>query len=143
MDFVIDEKVDNVKKSSGIKMIDIFKEEYCLAYSKDKFDDIKDIKDVEGMQLILPISAKRERKLFEEFLSKNNISKKLSIETANYRSSVDFANRGLGIALLPIKLAEKTNLNILNINLSKNIAISYVEENLSPSSKEFLKLFQK
>lgn len=143
VDFVIDEKVDNVKKSSGIKMIDIFKEEYCLAYSKDKFDDIKDIKDVEGMQLILPISAKRERKLFEELLNKNNISKKLSIETANYRSSVDFANRGLGIALLPIKLAEKTNLNILNINLSKNIAISYVEENLSPSSKEFLKLFQK
>ena len=66
-------------------MIDIFKEEYCLAYSKDKFDDIKDIKDVEGMQLILPISAKRERKLFEEFLSCLNFSI-LSFKTSNSRS---------------------------------------------------------
>lgn len=141
VDFVIDEKIDTVKKSSGIKMVDLFKEEYCLAYSKDRFN-ISDLKDIDGMQLILPISAKRERKLFEELLSKNNINRKLSIETASYNSAIDYAKRGLGIALLPINLANKTDLNILNINLSKDISISYVEENLSPSSKEFLKLFK-
>lgn len=141
VDFVIDEKIDTIKKSSGIKMIDLFKEEYCLAYSKAKFK-INDIKDIDGMQLILPISAKKERKLFEELLSKNKISRKLSIETASYKSAIDYAKRGLGIALLPINLANKTDLNILNINLSKDISISYIEENLSPSSKEFLKLFK-
>lgn len=140
IDFVIDEKIDNYTKSSGIKMVDLFTEKYCLAYIKDKFN-IESIKDLKNIPLILPISAKKERKLFEQLLDKNNIERKLSIETASYESALDHAKRGLGVALLPISLTKQTDLKILDISLEKNIAIAYIEENLSPSSKEFLKRF--
>ncbi|MGN0973954.1 MAG: LysR substrate-binding domain-containing protein [Bacilli bacterium] len=141
IDFVIDEKIDNPRKSSGIKMIDLFTEKYCLAFIKDKFN-ITSINDLNNVPLILPISAKKERKLFEELLNKNEIKKKLSVETANYKSAIDHAKRGIGVALLPINLANETNLSILDLPLSKDISIAYIEENLSPSSKEFLKEFK-
>ena len=140
IDFVIDEKIDNYVKSNEISMLDLYKEEYCLAYLKDKFN-IKNLSDIKGIPLILPINAKKERKYFEELLLKNKIEKKLSIETASYESGLDYAKRGLGVALLPISLAKTTDLQFLNIPISKEIAIAYIEKNLSPSSKEFLKKF--
>lgn len=140
IDFVIDEKIDNYVKSNEISMLDLYKEEYCLAYLKDKFN-IKNLNDIKGIPLILPINAKKERKYFEELLLKNKIEKKLSIETASYESGLDYAKRGLGVALLPISLAKTTDLQFLNIPISKEIAIAYIEKNLSPSSKEFLKKF--
>lgn len=140
IDFVIDEKIDNYAKSSEISMLDLYKEEYCIVYLKDKFD-IKNLDDLKDIPLILPISAKKERKLFEELLLKNKIEKKLSIETSSYESALDYAKRGVGIALLPISLAKNTDLQVFNIPISKNIAIAYIEKNLSPSSKEFLKRF--
>ena len=140
IDFVIDEKIDNYAKSSEMKMIDLYEEKYCLAYLKDKFS-INNIKDIKGLPLILPISTKKERKLFEEFLIQNDIEKRLSIETASYESAIDYTNRGLGIALLPISLAKNTNLQTFDIPISKNIAIAFIEKNLSPSSEEFLKRF--
>ena len=140
IDFVIDEKIDNYVKSNEISMLDLYKEEYCLAFLKDKFN-IKNLSDIKGIPLILPINAKKERKYFEELLLKNKIEKKLSIETASYESGLDYAKRGLGVALLPISLAKTTDLQFLNIPISKEIAIAYIEKNLSPSSKEFLKKF--
>ena len=140
VDFVIDEKIDNYGKANEISMLDLYKEEYCLAYLKDKFN-IKNLNDIKGIPLILPITAKKERKYFEELLLKNKIEKKLSIETASYESGLDYAKRGLGVALLPISLAKTTDLQFLNIPISKEIAIAYIEKNLSPSSKEFLKKF--
>ena len=70
VDFVIDEKIDNYGKANEISMLDLYKEEYCLAYLKDKFN-IKNLSDIKGIPLILPINAKKERKYFEELLLKN------------------------------------------------------------------------
>lgn len=137
LDFVIDEKSDHYKKSSGIKSIDLFNEEYCLVYDKNKFN-ITAISDLNNIPLILPVSTKQERKLFEEYLEENKIQKKLSIETSNYLSSIEYAESGLGVALIP-KNFEINDLEKFDIDLSKTITLSYVESNLSPSSAEFLK----
>ena len=139
LDFVIDEKSDSYKKSSGIKSIDLFDEEYCLVYSKDKFK-ISSLQDLNDLPFILPVSTKQERKLFEEYLSDNQISRKLSVETSNYYSSIEYAKKGLGIALVP-KSMVNDELGTFNIDLKKAVTLSYVENNLSPSSKEFLKEF--
>lgn len=139
LDFVIDEKSDNYKKSSEIKSIDLFEEKYSLIYDKDKFI-INSISDLNIFPLILPISTKKERKDFEKFLEKNNISKKLSIETSNYLSSIEYVKKGLGVALIPNHMIDK-EVGVFNIDISKIITLSYIENNLSPSSKEFLKYF--
>ena len=140
IDFVIDEKIE-LKKSSGIVNIDLYKEKYCLVYLDSKYN-IDKLSDLDNVPLILPVSSEGERKLFENLLQQNNITRNLSVETSNYIASIDYAKKGLGVALVPQRLAKDIALKQFNIDLSKQIAISYVEENLSPSSKEFLKEFE-
>lgn len=139
IDFVIDEKIE-LKKSSGIVNIDLYKEKYCLVYLDSKYNIAK-LSDLDDIPLILPVSSKGERKLFENLLQQNGVTRNLSVETSNYIASIDYAKKGLGVALIPQRLAKDIALKQFNIDLSKQIAISYVEENLSPSSKTFLKEF--
>lgn len=136
IDFVIDEKIEMKKYVS----LDLYKEKYCLVYLDTKYN-IDKLSDLNNVPMILPVSSKGERKLFEKLLQQNNITRNLSVETSNYMASIDYAKKGLGVALIPQRLANDTTLKQFNIDLSKQIAISYVEENLSPSSKEFLKEF--
>lgn len=139
LDFVIDEKSDNYKKSSGVKSIDLYEEKYCLVYNKDKFN-INDITDLKDMPMILPVSTKKERKIFDNFLDKNNLTKKLSIETSNYLSAIEYAKKSLGVALIPSNMVDN-ELEHFDIDISKVITLSYIENNLSPLSIEFLKEF--
>lgn len=140
IDFVIDEKSDYYKKSVGVNSIDLFDEEYCLVYLKDKFKIVV-LSDLNNLPFILPVSSKKERKMFEDYLLSKKIARRLSIETSNYISAIEFAKKGLGIALVPKNMIEK-NLEIFDIDLKKTITLNYVDANLSPSSREFLKEFQ-
>lgn len=139
LDFVIDEKSDNYKKSSGVKSIDLYEEKYSLIYNKDNFS-INDITDLKDVPMILPVSTKKERKIFDNFLDKNNLTKKLSIETSNYLSAIEYAKKGLGIALIPSNMIDN-ELEHFDIDITKVITLSYIENNLSPLSIEFLKEF--
>lgn len=143
LDFVIDEKFENLKKSDEISSLNILNEEYCIAYSAKFYNNnLTDLKQIDGLPLILPISSKKERKLFEDLLSSNGIKKNLSLEVSNYMSAKDYAETGLGFALLPKRMLNDTKLEYIDINISKSIDLSYIEENLSPSAKQFLKKFQ-
>lgn len=139
LDFVIDEKSDNYKKSSGVKSIDLYEEKYSLVYNKGNFS-INDITDLKDVPMILPVSTKKERKIFDNFLDKNNLTKKLSIETSNYLSAIEYAKKGLGIALIPSNMIDN-ELEHFDIDITKVITLSYIENNLSPLSIEFLKEF--
>lgn len=139
LDFVIDEKSDNYKKSSGVKSIDLYEEKYSLVYNKDNFS-INDITDLKDVPMILPVSTKKERKIFDNFLDKNNLTKKLSIETSNYLSAIEYAKKGLGIALISSNMIDN-ELEHFDIDITKVITLSYIENNLSPLSIEFLKEF--
>ena len=140
IDFVIGESVD-FQRSNGIVSSKIYEENFVLGYSDKKYK-LDNLNDLENAPLILPVRNNEERILFEKLLDKNNISKNLSIETSNYNSSIDFALKGLGVALVPKEMETKDDLKYLNIDLQKNINISYVSENLSPSSREFLNQFK-
>lgn len=139
LDFVIDEKSDNYKKSSGVRSIDLYEEKYCVVYNKDKFS-INDMADLKNLPMILPVSTKKERKIFDDLLDKNNLTKKLSIETSNYLSAIEYAKKGLGVALIPSNMIDN-ELEHFDIDMTKVITLSYIENNLSPLSIEFLKEF--
>lgn len=143
IDFVIDEKYWDLKKNSDIKSKKIVDERYCIAYSNKHFDiQLDTIEKLNNLPLILPVSDNQDRIKFEKLLSDNKIDKNLSLEVANYEAGRDYAMLGLGFALLPKKYIENSNLNYLDIELDKEISISYINGNLSPSAKEFLKLFE-
>lgn len=139
IDFVIGDQL-NLKRSDGIKSKVLYNEEYCLVYDEKKYT-INNLSDINKLPLILPVSTKSERKLFENLLQENNIERNLSIETSNYCASLDLAYKGVGIALVPTSMVKDKALIKYELPLKKPIVISYVEENLSPSSYEFLKEF--
>ena len=140
IDFVIDENLD-LQKSSGVVNSKIYEESFVLGYNDKKFI-INNLSDIANVPLILPVSSKEERINFEKLLEKNSISKNLSIETSNYNSSIDLALNGVGCSLIPKTMGVNSNLKYFDIDIKKNINISYIGENLSPSSKEFLTFFK-
>lgn len=143
IDLVIDEKYWDLKSSSDIKSKSIIIEKYCIAYSPKYFDiQLDSIEKLNNLPLILPVSDKQDRMKFERLLSENKITKNLSLEISNYDTAKDYALAGLGFALLPKKYIDNSDLNYLDIELDKEISISYINGNLSPSAKEFLKLFK-
>lgn len=139
IDFIIGDQL-NLKRSDGIKSKVLYNEEYCLVYDEKKYT-INNLSDINELPLILPVSTKSERKLFENLLQENNVKRNLSIETSNYCASLDLACKGVGIALVPASMTKNNILLKYELPFKKPIVISYVEENLSPSSYEFLKEF--
>ena len=140
IDFVIDENLD-LQKSSGVVNSKIYEECFVLGYNDKKFN-INSLSDIDNVPLILPVRSKEERINLEKLLEKNGISKNLSIETSNYSSSVDFTLNGIGCSLIPKSMKINDDLKYFDIGIKKNINISYIGENLSPSSKEFLTFFK-
>lgn len=143
LDFVIDEPIENLKKSDEIKLVNIFNEEYCIAYNPTYFDfKLENIEQLNEQPIIVPSTSKKERSLFDELLEEKNIKVNVSLEISNYNIAKDYVESGLGFGLLPKRLVNNTNLEYLDINITKPITISYVEENLSPSAKMFLEEFK-
>ena len=52
------------------------------------------------------------------------------------------ALNGIGCSLIPKTMGVNNDLKYFDIDIKKNINISYIGENLSPSSKEFLTFFK-
>lgn len=144
VDFIIDTPVDNLKKSSNIKMKDLFSDQYCIAYSSEYFDkELKSIKDLNDLPLILPITSRVERKMFDELISSENINRNLSLEIDSYNSIIDYINSGIGFGLIPKRYVTDSKYKTLDIDLTKKIVVSYIPENLSESAKILLKEFDK
>lgn len=143
LDFVIDEPIENLKKSDEIKLVNIFDDNFCIAYNPIYFDfKLESIEQLKGQPIIVPSASKKERSMLDELLEENNIETNISLEISNYNIAKDYVESGLGFGLLPKRLVRNTNLESLDLNITKPITISYVEENLSPSAKQFLSEFK-
>ena len=143
LDFVIDEPIENLRKSDEIKLVNIFNEDYCIAYNPTYFDfKLESVEQLKEQPMIVPSTSKKERSMFDELLEEKNIEVNVSLEISNYNIAKDYVESGLGFGLLPKRLVNNTNLESLDINITKPITISYVEENLSPSAKQFLSEFK-
>lgn len=143
VDFIIDTSVNNLKKSSNIKVKELFLDQYCIAYSSKYYDnELKSIKDLTDLPLILPITSKIERKVFDELLKKENVNKNLSLEIDNYESIMDYIDSGLGFGLVPKRYITDNEYKTLDIDLNKEIIIAYIPENLSESAKMLLDEFE-
>lgn len=144
MDFIIDSSIDNIGKSKNVKSFQIYKDDFCISYlKKDCSIVIKELRDLDSLPLILPTTSKKERMDFDALLNENDIIKNISLEIDNYSTILEYVKSGLGIGLLPKRYTTNDD-SLINIDipLSKDIVISYLEENISPSAKELLKVFK-
>ena len=79
---------------------------------------------------------------FDKLLNENQLNGNLSMEVTNYKSSLEYAEAGLGVALLPKNVAEKSDLKTVELEFENQIFISYINEYLSPTAKKMLQQFK-
>lgn len=143
LDFAIGNRLDEIKKNDGVMSKPIKEEKFCLVYSQKHFNiENAKLNNLIELPLILPVRSKNERMKFDKLLNENNLKGNLSIEVTNYKSSLEYAEAGLGVALLPKNVAEKSDLKMVELEFENQIFISYINEYLSPTAKKMLQQFK-
>lgn len=140
LDIIIDKNVpDNKSKVQIIDTNKLYTSNYCYVYNKEYFNDISNANDI---PFILPISRTQERIIIDEYFNTNNITPNVKYEVENTDRMISYVKDGFGVGImLKDAIKESDNLNYIDIDIKSDICISYIKEKLTPSTKEFLKLF--
>lgn len=140
LDIIIDKNIPNNK--SKVQIIDtnkLYTSNYCYVYNKEYFNNISNINDI---PFILPVSRTQERIIIDEYFSNNNIVPNVKYEVENTDRMISYVKDGFGVGvMLKDAIKETDNLSYIDIDIKSDICISYIKEKLTPSTKEFLKLF--
>ncbi len=137
-DFIIDKQKPSFNsKNSKIITNSIYKTKYCLVYNKDVIPNIKDLNQI---PFVLPASNISERSTINEYFEKHNVIPKIAIETERSDRLVSYIRDGYGAGIIIKDIAPK-DLSKKDLDLDCSLYLSYVEDNLTPSTIEFLKMF--
>lgn len=140
LDIIIDKNIpDNKSKVQIIDTNKLYTSNYCYVYNKEYFNDITNIKDI---PFILPVNHTQERIVIDEYFTNNNIIPTIKYEVENTDRMISYVRDGFGVGImLKDAIKETDNLNYVDIDIKSDICVSYIKEKLTPSTKEFLKLF--
>lgn len=140
LDIIIDKNIpDNKSKVQIIDTNKLYTSNYCYVYNKEYFNDITNIKDI---PFILPVNHTQERIVIDEYFTNNNIIPTIKYEVENTDRMISYVKDGFGVGImLKDAIKENDNLNYVDIDIKSDICVSYIKEKLTPSTKEFLKLF--
>ena len=144
VDFVIDTSpINNI--SSDTIVTELNSVNYCFV-SKNKYDDIKSLKDLENKPLILPIPGTKNRYDLDELLNKNNINIENVINIHTSEMIISGVKKNLGIGYVIYNLIEDDiksgELNLVNIKEklpTSVINIIYDKNFLTSAPKKFIR----
>ena len=144
VDFVIDTSpINNI--SSDTIVTELNSVNYCFV-SKNKYNNIKSLKDLENKPLILPIPGTKNRYDLDELLSKNdvNIENVINIHTSEMIISGVKKNLGIGYVIYnliedDIKSGELNLVNIKEKLPTSVINIIYDKNFLTSAPKKFIR----
>lgn len=140
LDIIIDKNMpDNNSKVQVIDTNKLYTSNYCFVYNKEQFNDIPNISEV---PLILPINRTQERIIIDDYFSNNNIIPNIRYEVENTDRMLSYIKDGFGVGfMLKETIKDNDNFGIIDTDIKSDICVSYIKEKLTPSTKEFLKLF--
>lgn len=144
VDFVIDTSpINNISSDTIVTKLESVN--YCFV-SKDKYNDIKSLKDLENKPLILPIPGTKNRYDLDELLNKNNINIENVINIHTSEMIISGVKKNLGIGYVIYNLVEDDiksgELNLVNIKEklpTSVINIVYDKNFLTSAPKKFIK----
>lgn len=144
VDFVIDTSpINNI--SSDTIVTELNSVNYCFV-SKNKYDDIKSLKDLENKPLILPIPGTKNRYDLDELLSKKNVNIENVINIHTSEMIISGVKKNLGIGYVIYNLVEDDiksgELNLVNIKEklpTSVINIIYDKNFLTSAPKKFIR----
>ncbi len=140
VDIIIDksEPINN-SKLQDIETVELFSSNYCFAYNRNFF---KGIKDLNGQPLIVPVSKMSERKLINDYLEQKEINVDIKYEVNSFDRMLSYVNEGLGIGFfLKTLVIDDEHLEIIDTDITCRVCLSYIKDKLTPSTKEFIKLY--
>lgn len=140
IDLMIDKNYyDLSTKLQEIKTKELYTTNYCLVYNPIYFSGNINF---ENFPLILPTSQTAERSIINEYFLKNKINPNIKYEFDSTDRIISYAKSGFGIGVvLKDSIESNSNLDIKDINIEARISLSYIKDKLTPSTKEFLRLF--
>ncbi len=140
VDIIIDKNVPI--SNSKLQEIDtkvLCKSNYCIAYNKNYFKDNSNIK---GIPLILPINGTQERATIDEYFDKTGTVPNIKYEIENTDRIISYLKDGFGAGIvLKESIKDINELSYTDIDIQNDITVSFIKDKLTPSTKEFLKLF--
>ncbi|MBR1416762.1 MAG: LysR family transcriptional regulator [Bacilli bacterium] len=140
VDLIVDKNKPYETKLVQYKTDELYKSNYCYVYNKDYFEDINDLNKV---PFILPISNTNDRRIINDYFSKNNIKPFVKYELDNIKDIISYVKDGFGIGIvLKDSIKDIDCLSTIDIDIESDICVSYTEETLTPTTKEFLKLLK-
>lgn len=112
---------------------------YCFFYLKSSCFDLDDLSNV---PFIFPVRSMEERAYIEQYFLDQEITPFIPYEVSTIYSMISYVEKGLGVGvILKDAIIKREDFEIIDIALESEICISYMEERLTPSTKQFLKLF--
>ena len=146
IDFAIyaDSIIDDIK-DNDLDIIDLYSVKYtffCKKEDYEKYKNIKSIKDLENIPLVLPIQGTNNRKYLDEVLIKTNskFNKVINIHTSEGILTGVKNNMGVGYIISDI-IKDDNNYKKINVKeklREENIVIIYNKKFLTPASKRFI-----
>ncbi len=136
--------VDDIK-DDDLDVVDLYSVKYtffCKKEDYEKYKDVKSIKDLENIPLVLPIHGTNNRKYLEEVLIKNNfkLNKVINIHTSEGILTGVKNDMGIGYIISDI-IKGDNNYKMINVKeklREENIVIIYNKKFLTPASRRFI-----
>ena len=136
--------IDDIK-DNDLDIIDLYSVKYtffCKKEDYEKYKNIKSIKDLENIPLVLPIQGTNNRKYLDEVLIKTNskFNKVINIHTSEGILTGVKNNMGVGYIIYDI-IKDDNNYKKINVKeklREENIVIIYNKKFLTPASKRFI-----
>lgn len=133
-------------KDEDIKVIKLYPIRYTFFCKKDeyeKYKNIKTIKDIENVPLVLPVPGSNNRRFLDEILLKNNVSinKSINIHTSEGIITGVKNNLGIGYIISDI-IKDDDNFKCIDIDTKlheEEIALIYNKKFLTKAPIKFIK----
>ncbi len=141
--------IDDIK-DNDLDTVDLYSVKYtffCKKEDYEKYKNIKSIKDLENVPLVLPIKGTNNRKYLEEVLIKNNLkfNKVINIHTSEGILTGVKNDMGVGYIISDI-IKVDSNYKMIDVKeklREENIVLIYNKKFLTPASTRFIEDFLK
>lgn len=137
-DFILCKLNDDVIFPSDVVVRPLLSTHYCFAYNPELYH----FSDISEASVILPVSNTDERRIINSYFEKNNLTWKRSYEVESFDRMLSYVNDGFGVAFMLKEAAQNNSkLQIIDLDIPVTVAIAYIQDKITPSTSEILKMF--
>ena len=137
-DFILCKLNEDVSFPSEITIKSLFSTHYCLVYNPECYH----YSDMSEASVILPVNNTDERRIINSYFEKNHLKWKRSYEVESFDRMLSYVNDGFGVAFMLKEVAQNDpKLQIIDLDIPVTVAIAYIQDKITPSTLELLKMF--